>query len=108
MKVSDLKCLVCNQDIFYLREILEKKPNVKLNSPMLTDATWKKVLNFYSFEVSNRSIRQVICDCCMQKALGRKLTGADLRDCKISQSYVKYNNLSLQIPKNNDFPQNNP
>ena len=105
MQLSDLKCLVCNRDIFYLREILEKKPNVKLNSPMLTNAAWKKVLNFYNFKVSDRDTRQVVCDCCMQKALNRNLTGEDLRDCEISQSYVKYNNLNLQIPENNDFPQ---
>ena len=94
-------CNICGERVIYLKEYVDKNPNLKLNSPMLTTSLWKLILGVYKISYDKQQ-RLLICDNCMKKALGRDFIGSDFRDCEISNSYIKYNNLNLTIPVDND------
>lgn len=74
----------------------------KLNSPMLKDELWEKILDRYYIYYRNWKTDngrgcypngQVVCDKCMEKALRRKITKDDLLQCSLNDDYIKQNNL---------------
>ena len=93
------QCSVCNKEVYFWP--LGPQEGLRVNSPMLTDDTWKTCLNYYKLRQQDF---QFLCDSCMKKALGRNFKGKDFRDCIISWDYIKHNNLKLKIPKEKDNP----
>ena len=93
------QCSVCNENIYFWPLSPQDCPRV--NSPMLTDSTWKLCLDYYNLQQQDF---QFLCDNCMKKALSREFKGKDFRDCILSWDYLKQNKLKLKIPKGNDNP----
>lgn len=95
------KCDICKSEIWLYIETPKSRPDLKMNSPMLTTETWKRCLKFYNLKYKQKN--QFLCDTCMKAALGREFQSEDFRDCPLSSDYIKQKNLNnIVIIKGND------
>ena len=94
------KCDICKSEVWFYPETPKSRPDLKMNSPMLTTETWKRCLKFYNLKYKQKN--QFLCDTCMKAALGREFQSEDFRDCPLSLDYIKQKSLNISIIKEND------